>query len=87
MSKVKKYKKTDSNPARQHTLGHSFAAEARRDYEEAKENIKKFEHPAFGGLSLWLHNAARYYKMAADRYDHADELLGNTLTEYVEENK
>jgi len=88
MSKAKKkIKPYDSTPAKRHTLGKSYNEEADRDFREGIANIKKFEHPSFGGLSLYLRKAARYFKMAADRFDHADGLLGNTLEKYVKEDE
>ena len=76
--------KNDNTQARI-TEGHSYNEEADRDFREGIANIKKFEH--FGGLSLYLRKAALYFKMAADRFDHADGLLGNTLEKYLEDEK
>jgi len=63
----------------------SFEDEGKTDYEEGLSQLKKFENPAFGGLTLWLRKAATAFKMAADRLDYAEHLRGNTLDEYVEE--
>lgn len=85
MSKPKKRKTYDSNPAKRHTEGHSYKEEADLDYKMGLEAFKKYQES--GGLTVHLRKAGIFFKMAADRYDHAEKLLGNTLEEYVEEVK
>ena len=85
MSTRKQHKKTDSNPAKQHTLGVSYKEEADLDLKMGLEALKKYQDS--GGLSFHLRKAGILFKMAADRYDYSDNLLGNTLEKYVEVKK
>ena len=84
MSKTKKKRKTyDANPARQHTLGVSYAEEAEYDIGNAVHYLSQYR-----GLGIVaLVKAARYVKMAISRHNESEKLLGNTLEEYVKEEK
>ena len=84
MSTRKQHKKTDSNPARQHTLGISYKEEADIDYKDGIEALYKYQD---SGLNFHLRQAGIRLKMAAERYDHAEHLRGNTLEKYVEVKK
>ena len=86
LSKAKKKRKTyDSNPAKRHTVGVSYKEEADLDLKMGLEALKKYQDS--GGLSFHLRKAGTLFKMAANRYDHAEHLKGNTLEEYVKEAK
>ena len=85
MSKPKKRKTFDSNTGKYHTTGHSYKEEADLDLKMGLEALKKYQDS--GGLSFHLRKAGILFKMAADRYDYSDNLLGNTLEEYVKEEK
>lgn len=83
MSKPKKRKKTNSNPARQLTTGHSYAEEAEYDIGNAIHYLSQYR-----GLGIVaLMNAARFVKMAISRHNESEKLLGNTLEEYVKEER
>jgi len=74
-------KKTDSNPAKQHTEGHSYAEEAEYDAGNAIHYLSQYR--TLGIVALV--KAARYVKMAISRHNEGEKLLGNTLAEYIEE--
>ena len=84
MSKTKKRKTYDSNPAKRHTMGVSYKEEADLDYKMGLEALDKYKRTS---LTYHLRKAGTLFKMAAERYDYAEHLRGNTLEEYVEVKK
>ena len=65
----------------------SFEEEGEGDYEEGLAYLARFQSEHFGRLTLHLRKTARFFIMAADRLDYAEHLKGNTLEEYVKEEK
>ena len=65
----------------------SLEEEGNLDFDEGLAYLKRFQNPSFGRLTLHLRKAAVAFKMAADRLDYAEHLKGNTLEEYVKEDK
>lgn len=83
MSKPKKKRKTSTrayDPA-------SLEEEGEGDYEEGLAYLKRFQSEHFGRLTLHLEKAAIHFKMAVKRWNYAEHLKGNTLEEYVKEDK
>ena len=84
MSKPKKRKPYNANPAKQYTEGVSYKEEADIDYKDGLEALRKYQDCK---LTYYLREAGKRLKMAAERYDNSEKLLGNTLEPYVEEEK
>ena len=83
--KRKRASRANPHPTMKHTLGVSYKEEADLDLKMGLEALKKYQES--GGLSFHLRAAGTLFKMAADRIDYSEHLLGNTLEEYVKEEK
>ena len=84
--KKKRRRKSRANPhpTIEQVLGSSYREEANLDHDMGLEAFNKWLDSR---LTVHLRKAGLLFKMAADRYDESERLLGNTLEKYIKEDE
>lgn len=81
MSKSKKRKLVDSNPAKKATDVKSYKEEGLGDVDECRRYLLLYDKL---GLTLYLRKLSIAAKMAANALDYSEHLQGNTLEKFID---